>query len=282
VRVFVTGAAGLLGQALVGMFGARHTVIPHTRKEGDITDASQMRRRIDEAAPDVVIHAAAIRDIDECERNPELGWRVNAEAPKQLVEIAREVGAGFALISSDAVFDGNSERPYVETDAVDPRSVYGKTKVAAEEFSRQHDRHWVFRVSVMFGPGRENFVNKGLCKVMGKEPYVVATDQLATATYTVDAARTMLSVIEAGAHGTYHVCNQGRCTRYELARRAVEMAGMDASLVVGKTIAEMNRVGPRPKYAVMEMRALKEKGFAVPREWEEALRAYLETLKPVQ
>jgi dTDP-4-dehydrorhamnose reductase len=241
-----------------------------------------MRTVIEEAAADVIVHTAGIPDVDECERNPELAWRVNAEGTKGLVGIARQMGTGFALISTDAVFDGKKACPHVESDAVGPLSVYGKTKVAAEEFARKHDRHWIFRVSVLFGPGKTNFVNKALCKAKRNEPYVAAKDQLGNATYTLDAAETMLAVMLADSRGTFHICNQGTCTRYELARRAVELEGMNAALVVGKTISEMNRIAPRARYSVMEMRELQKKGFELPRAWEDALHCYLGTSQPVR
>ena len=280
MKIVVTGAAGLLGKGLVQVFGERHDVSPLTRQEGDITDAQRMRSLIQEIAPDVVVHAAGNPDIDACEKNPELAWKVNSEATKELASITSQTGGAFAFVSTDAVFDGKSSRPYVESDVVNPPSVYGKTKVAAEGFVRTHAKHFVFRVSVLFGPGKANFVNKAWCKAMGNEPYVVANDQLASATYTVDAAATMLQVIEADAFGTYHVCNHGECTRYELARRAVELAGLNAGVVVGKPVQEMARVGPRVKYSVMKMEALQRRGFQQPRGWEEALRAYVGTLKP--
>jgi dTDP-4-dehydrorhamnose reductase len=281
VKIAVTGAAGLFGRGLVEVFGEDHKVAPLTRKEGDITDAARMREVLSEIAPEMIVHSAAMPDIDECEKNAEQAWRVNAEATRGLVEIAKHIGAGFALISTDAVFDGTQTNPYVESDPVNPPSVYGRTKVAAEEHTRKMDKHWIFRVSALFGPGKANFVNKAWCKAMGSEAYVVASDQLGSATYTIDAAHAILKVIREGAHGTYHVCNQGECTRYELAKRAVELAGMNSSNVIGKPMSEMNRVGPRLKYSVMEMQALRKQGIALPRTWEDALRAYAATLKPV-
>lgn len=279
MKIAITGGGGLLGKGLAQVFGRQHEVLALTRQDADVTDAVQMRTVLRSFAPAIVVHAAAMPDIDDCELNPEKAWRVNAEATKSLVEIARELGCGFAFISTDAVFDGKATRPYVETDPVNPPSVYGKTKVAGEDFVRAYERHWIFRVSALFGPGKANFVNKGLCKAWGKEPYVVASDQLGSATYTVDAGETMLRVFAAGKYGTFHLCNQGQCTRYELARKSVELAGLDATIVVGKSMVEMKRPGPRLQYAVMEMRALHDKGIEVPRRWEAALEEYVKALQ---
>jgi dTDP-4-dehydrorhamnose reductase len=278
MKIAVTGAAGLFGHGLVQTFREKHEVFPLTRQDGDITDEKRMRELLERIRPNVIVHPAGIPDIDECELNPEKAYRVNTEATRALAGIARDLDAGFAFISTDAVFDGQKGCPYVETDPVNPPSTYGKTKVAAENEVRKHNRHWIFRVSLLFGPGKANFVNRGLCKVTGGEPYAVASDQLGSATYTVDAATTMLELFAAAKYGTFHLCNQGGCTRYDLARRAVELAGLNISLVTGRPMQEMKRPGPRLKYAVMDMRALTDGGVRLPRRWEEALEAYIKTL----
>lgn len=279
MKIVVTGAAGLLGRGLVQAFAINHEVVGLTRQDGDITDAKRMRELLLQHRPEIIVHSAAMPDIDDCELNPARANEVNTEAPRSLVGVAKEIGAGFAQISTDAVFDGTSTRPYVETDPINPPSVYGRTKAEAEEFVRRYERHWIFRVSVLFGPGKANFVNKGLCKAMGKEPYVVASDQLGSATYTLDAAQTMLQVFASGKYGTFHLCNRGACTRYDLAVRAAALAGLDSSGVVGRPMSEMKRPGPRLKYSVMEMKALRDAGIREPRPWEEALSAYIAMLQ---
>src|SRR5207302_10948376 len=109
--------------------------------------------------------------------------------------------------------------------------------------------------------------------------YLVASDQMGSATYTLDAAEKMLEVMESAPSGTYHLSNQGACTRYELALEAARLASLDASKVIGVPMAEMRRVGPRLQYAVMEMAALVKAGIALPRPWKEALAEYVGTLK---
>lgn len=279
MKLLVTGAAGLFGRGLTQVFGEQHTVVGITHQDADITDAARMRELLEHHRPDIVVHSAAMPDIDDCELNPEKAFRVNAEATRNLVESAKAIGAAFAQVSTDAVFDGTKLKPYVETDPVNPPSVYGRTKVEAEEAVRKHDRHWIFRVSVLFGPGKANFVNKGLCKLMGNEPYPVAADQLGSATYTIDAARTMLDVFASKKYGTYHLCNRGPCTRYDLAIRAAELAKLDPRGILGKPMDEMKRPGPRLKYSVMDTKALRDAGIAEPRSWEEALADYISTMK---
>ena len=279
MKLLVTGAAGLFGRGLVQAFGEQHTVIGITHQDADITDATRMREILEQHRPEIVIHSAAMPDIDDCELNPEKAFRVNAEATRNLVASAKAVGAAFAQVSTDAVFDGSKLKPYVETDPVNPPSVYGRTKVEAEEAVRNLSCHWIFRVSVLFGPGKANFVNKGLCKLMGNEPYPVAADQLGSATYTIDAARTMLDVFASKKYGTYHLCNRGACTRYDLAVRAAELTKLDSKNIIGKPMDEMKRPGPRVKYSIMDMKALRAAGIREPRSWEEALGDYVSTMK---
>ena len=279
MRVAITGAAGLFGHGLVAAFATRHEVFPLTRAEADITDAAAIGAALERIHPDLVVHAAAIPDLDICDADPELARRVNYQATCYVVDSARRLGAGVAHISTDAVFDGRGSRPYVETDPPEPLTVYGRTKLQAEGAVKALERHWIFRVPVLFGSGKINFVEKGLRKAVAGEDYKTARDQYGCAAHTVDAGLKIMEVAESGPYGLYHLGNQGTCSRYELARAAVEMAGLDPAKVIGLPDAMMQRRALRLKYAVMEIRALREAGFALPRPWREALAEYVATYK---
>ena len=253
------------------VFVAKHIVFPITHAVVDTTNAAAIRELFVRLDPEIVIHAAAIPDLDICEADPALAFSVNVEGTRNVVEAAREIGAAVAFISSDAVFDGKKTTPYIETDAPNPGTVYGRTKVQGEEIAGTLPAHWIFRVPVLFGPGKVKFVEKGLIKLLKGEEYPVASDQVASAAYTLDAAHTMMELIEARRHGLFHVANAGQCSRYELARRAAEIAGLNSALVIGKPLTEMGGRAKRLKYSVLEMRAVRQNGFAVPRPWEDAL-----------
>ncbi|HEV3218774.1 MAG TPA: NAD(P)-dependent oxidoreductase [Candidatus Acidoferrales bacterium] len=276
MRIAITGANGLLGKGLVRVFAERHTVIPLAHAECDITDGAKVREVFGKMRVEAVVHAAAIPDLDICEADPALAFRVNVEGTRNIVEAARETGASVAYISTDAVFDGEKRTPYTESDAANPPTVYGQTKLQAEESVRRLTRHFIFRVPVLFGPGKENFVSKGLRKLANGEEYVVASDQLGGALYTLDGARKMMEVMEAGRFGTFHLTNTGICDRLELAIRAATIAGLDSTRIIGKPSAEMGRRAKRLKYAVMEMRSLLEAGFALPRPWQESLLEFVQ------
>lgn len=279
MKVAITGAAGLFGHGLVRVFGARHTIFPLSHADVEISDSAAVRAAFGRLRPRIVIHPAGIADPDVCEADPALATRVNVEGTRNVVEAARECGGHVVYISTDAVFDGTKQTPYIETDAPNPRSVYGRTKFQAEQIVRSAPEHWIFRVSVMFGPGKTNFVEKGLRKLAAGEQFVVAADQIGSATYTLDAAAKIMEVIETQRHGLFHLSNAGVCSRLELAQRAAALAGFDAARVIGKPMDQMGRRGPRPKYAVMEMAALKRDGFAQTRSWEDALGEYISTMR---
>src|SRR5581483_7628577 len=278
MKVAITGAAGLMGHGLVQVFRTRHEVFPLTRVEADITRFDEVRSILTRLKPEVIIHSAAIPDLDLCEEDPAKAQAVNVEGTRHVVEAARLVEAEVAQISTDAVFDGKKQTPYTESDPPNPPTVYGRTKLQAEEIVRSSPRHWILRVSVLFGPGKTNFIQKGLDKIARGEDYIVASDQVGSATYTVDAAQKIMEVIETRRYGLYHLSNAGPCTRLELALHAVELAGLDPRRVVGKPDALMGRRAPRLKYAVMEMGALKSAGLDLPRPWREALAEYIGTL----
>jgi dTDP-4-dehydrorhamnose reductase len=278
MKVAITGAAGLFGYGLVQVFSTRHRVYPLTRAEADLTKAEEIRAALAKAAPDVIVHPAGIPDLDICEADPAKGYLVNVHATRYVVEAARELGAAVAYISTDAVFDGQKQTPYTESDPTIPPTVYGRTKLRGEQIVRTLPAHWIFRVSVLFGPGKTNFVEKGLRRIAAGETYEVAVDQVGSATYTVDAAQKIMEAVEASRYGLYHLSNQGVCSRYDLARRAAELAGLDARRVIGKPSDQMRRRAVRLKYAVMAMEALKNAGFGLPRPWPEALAEYLRAL----
>lgn len=278
MRVAITGAAGLFGYGLNQVFQASHATYPLTRADADITRRDEVASLFAKIRPEVVIHAAGIPDLDICEADPAKAFLVNVHGARNVVDACSRVGGRVALISTDAVFDGQKRTPYIESDLAVPPTVYGRTKLLAERITLGADECWVFRVAVLFGPGKINFVEKGLRKIAAGEDYIVAADQLGSATYTVDAAQKIREVIEASRFGLYHLSNMLPCTRFELAQRGAEMAGLNPARVVGVPSAEMGRRAKRLQYAVMEMAALKREGFTLPRPWTDALREYVASL----
>ena len=278
MKIAITGAAGLFGHGLVQIFSTRHEVFPLTHRDPDITRGDDVRTALKRIRPEVVVHPAGIPDIDLCESDPAKAFLVNFHGTRHVVEAARGIGAAVAFISTDAVFDGKKQTPYMESDTPRPPTVYGRTKLRAEQFVLGTPNHFAFRVSALFGPGKTNFVEKVLQKIRAGEDVTVASDQLGSATYTLDAAHKIMEVLEGRCPGLYHLSNLGACSRLELAQCAAELAGLDLRKVIGKPSDQMGRRAPRLKYAVMEMAALAQAGFAPPRPWQPALAEYIRTL----
>lgn len=275
MKIAITGGAGLFGRGLQAALAEEHEVVSLTHADLDITDSVGVRRVLTRISPHLVVHTAALPDIDYCETHPDEAQRVNVEGTQNVVTGTAALGAGLAHISTDAVFDGKKSTPYIETDATNPISVYGRSKLDAELAVQEYERHWIFRVSVLFGPGKTNFVSKAVARVRSGQKHLAASDQLGSATYTLDASRKILEVVEAKKYGLYHLCNSGPCTRMELAEQAIIDVGMNPGMIEGVPGETMGRPGPRLKYAVMEMRALRKAGFEPPRPWQDALKDYI-------
>ena len=281
MKIAVTGSTGLFGHGLVEVISRRHTVFSVGRAEADITRFDEVRTAFLRWRPDVVVHAAAIPNPDVCETDPALAYLVNFHGTRHVAEAAKEVGAAVAYISTDAVYDGEKNAPYVETDRAISPTVYGRTKLRGERLVAALPTYWIFRVCVLFGPGKANFIDKGLRALAAGQPYVVASDQVGNALYTLDGAEKILEVVEHGRPGLYHLTNRGTCSRHELAKYAAEKAGIDPGKLAGVPSDQMGRPARRLKYSVLEMRALKEAGFQLPRPWQDAMDDYLGTLLPL-
>jgi dTDP-4-dehydrorhamnose reductase len=280
IKIAVTGAGGLLGSGLVRVLGTTQQVFGLTRQHADIRNRTSIHSAIAQLCPQVVIHCAGIASPDVCETDPGLAFAVNVEGTRNVLRAAQAAGASVAFISTDAVFDGRKKSPYAEDDAPNPLSVYGRTKVEGEQIVLAHPRSCVFRVCVLFGRDKMDFVSKGLRAAAQGEIYVVASDQYGSATYVEDAAFAMLHVIRQQAFGIFHVANSGACTREVLARTAVEMAGLNPKAIVGRPLSAMKRPGPRVPYSVLSTNALTDIGVPPLRTWQAALLEYVALVAP--
>jgi dTDP-4-dehydrorhamnose reductase len=278
MRIAITGTSGLFGKGMIQALAEEYSILPLPHVELDLTDRAAVFAALNGEDFDLLIHPAGIPDIDLCQSEPKKCWDANVEATQNLCDAANEMGFGFALISSDAVFDGHKTTPYVESDPLNPPTVYGKSKVAAEKLAARVARHWIFRVSVLFGPGKTNFVEKGIRTLQKDEKYLVASDQVGSATYTLDAAAKIVEVCRKAPSGIYHLSNTGACSRYELAAEAARLAGFDPARVVGMPLVDLKRAAPRLKYSVMQMTALRKARILSPRPWQDALREYVASL----
>ncbi|MGU3471602.1 dTDP-4-dehydrorhamnose reductase [Paenibacillus sp. D51F] len=276
MKVVVTGAGGQLGCELALWSPSdRYEVVGLTRHELDITSEASCRKVIASLKPDVVIHCAAYTDVDQAESDEEGAMAVNAAGSGFVAEAAQAAGAKLIYISTDYVFGGNGTRPYQVDDPVEPRTIYGKSKLAGETISAErNERTFVVRTSWVYGRYGANFVKTMLKLGNERDSLKVVSDQKGSPTYTKDLAAFLLELAETDAYGIYHASNSGSCTWYEFAKAIFEESGM-ATEVVPCTSEEFVRPAPRPRYSVMDLSRIREEGLSELPEWREALRAFL-------
>ncbi|EPR26456.1 MULTISPECIES: dTDP-4-dehydrorhamnose reductase [Geobacillus] len=272
MKVVVTGAKGQLGTDLVHLLADRgYKVYGYGRDELDITNFEQVKQVISEVNPDVVIHAAAYTKVDLAESEPDQAFLINAYGTRNVVVASEAIGAKLVYVSTDYVFDGTANVPYNEFAPTNPLSVYGKSKLAGEQFVRDlHSKFFIVRTSWVYGKHGNNFVKIMLKLAQERDELMVVHDQIGCPTYTVDLANCILELIQTEKYGIYHVSNSGHCSWYEFAKAIFEEAGIEVK-VNPCTTKDFPRPAPRPAYSVLDHMALQLNGFREMREWRVAL-----------
>ncbi|HEV3479301.1 MAG TPA: dTDP-4-dehydrorhamnose reductase [Gaiellaceae bacterium] len=255
--VLITGAGGQLGTALAEVFPEARAL---TRGEWDVVDPYPL-----DGAPDVVLHAAAWTKVDDAESDPAGAEAVNVDGTRNVVSL----GAPVVYFSSDYVFDGTKRKPYVETDATNPMSVYGRTKLEGEREVRDG---WIVRSSWLFGWTGHNFVRTMLRLGAERDEVAVVDDQRGAPTYVGHLAEATRELIER-PRGVWHVAADGECTWAEFAEAIFAEAGLDCR-VRRITTEEFGAPAPRPAYSVLRS----EKDAPRLPHWRVGLRACLERL----
>ena len=245
MRVFVTGGKGQLGTALLAALG-EHEVLITDVEEADITSYDGFSAALDAFGPDLVIHGAALTDVDGCERNPDLAYRVNALGTQNVALACHRAGVPLVAVSTDYVFPGDGGAPYLEFDDPNPISVYGRSKLAGERLALAlHDRTFVVRTAWVFSEVGRNFV-KTMLRLSGeRESLTVVSDERGCPTYATDLATAIGQLMTTTRYGIYHFTNEGECSRHEFAREIVRLAGR-STRVEPITAAEYAKVNPLP------------------------------------
>jgi dTDP-4-dehydrorhamnose reductase len=273
MRVLVTGAAGMLGQDVVGAARERgYEVTALARTDLDITDGAAVARTVRDAAPEAVVNCAAWTDVDGAEADEEEATRVNGTGAGNVARAAAEAGAVLVHLSSDYVFDGNGRAPYVESDPVAPLSAYGRSKLAGErEVADAGSRHVIVRSSWLFGLGGGNFVETMLRLGAEAGELRVVNDQIGCPTFTGHLAGALLDLAGGQALGIHHVAGAGACSWHAFAIEIFRQVGMEVR-VDPTTTAQIGRPAPRPAYSVLA--TARDDGVQLP-EWREGLADYL-------
>jgi dTDP-4-dehydrorhamnose reductase len=281
MKILLIGANGQLGTDLHShLQHAGHSVTPATRATLDICDPEQTRSAIESSAPDLVINTAAFHNVELCETEAEQAFKVNAIAIRDLALLCAQQGCELMHFSTDFVFAGESNRPYKETDLPGPVNVYGASKLAGEHLlALSLDRHYIVRTCGLYGTAGSksrygNFVEKILKRASAGEPVRVVDDQVLTPTSTMDLAHTVVALIKSKQYGLYQITNEGECSWYEFACKALELRGIRADIQPQSSQASNSKV-KRPSYSVLSKEKLYSTGVPKMPHWQDALAKYL-------
>jgi dTDP-4-dehydrorhamnose reductase len=277
MRVVITGSKGQLGRQLITAF-AGHELFELDLPEVDLTQPAAVGT-IADWHPDLVVHAAAYTDVDGCERDPELAFRVNAVGTQNVALAAQRASAAMLHISTNEVFDGAQRDPYREWDRPNPMSVYARSKAAGEQIVREllGGRSYIVRIAWLFGPGGNNFVTKILAAAEKNGALRVAADEFGNPTYAPDLAAAIAGLVTTGHYGIYHLTNTGFCSRFEFAREIMRLTGNPDLPISPILSAEWMRSSRPPLHAILASTNGAALGFTL-RSWQEALAEYIETL----
>jgi len=273
MRIVLTGCKGQLGTALQKVL-AHEEFLGLDLPEYDITDPGSIIDTVVGFKPDVVIHAAALTDVDGCERNPELAFRVNALGTHNIALACERGNAAMIHVSTNDVFDGTLGRPYYEWDTPSPQSVYARSKAAAEFYVRTFlQRFYIVRTAWLYARGGNNFVTKIIAAADKHGALRVVADEVSAPTYAPDLAQAIAQLVHTAHYGIYHFTNSGFCSRYDWACKILEISGRGQAAVEAITSDEWTRAAPPPLYAPLVNFSGAALGITL-RPWEEALKDY--------
>jgi len=275
MRIAVTGSRGQLGRALLEVLKGE-TVFPMARPEHDITDCEAIEKALLDFRPDVVIHTAAFTHVDGCELEPEKAYAVNALGTRNVALACQKCGAAMVYVSTNEVFDGTRKEAYWEFDAPNPIGVYGRSKLAGEQFTRDLlDRFYIVRTAWLYYHKGNNFITKIIRAADEKGALRVVVDEVSSPTYALDLAEAIAKLIRTGRYGIYHFTNEGACSRYEFARLILRLSGREHIPIEPITSDQWVRAAKPPLYTPLRNFCGAQLGITL-RPWQEALKAYFE------
>ena len=278
-KIWLTGGNGQLARAILKECKnqpEKYTILT-TDKDVDITDMEEISKYAITTRPDIIINCAGITDIAACEQDVVMAYKVNALGARNMSAAARMVDAKIIHISTDDVFSGDRKEALMEFDTAVPTSVYGKSKLAGEMLVRElNPKHLVIRSSWAYGDG-DNYVSRLLERIHAGETVEAANDQISTPTSMDTLAKCILVLMGSKEYGICHVSCEGACSRYEFAKKILELTGDDTTMIKPILSENISDGWQRPKYSVLENLMLKmTELYQMPR-WEDDLEQYLES-----
>jgi dTDP-4-dehydrorhamnose reductase len=292
MRILITGCKGQLGRELhkqlengyseIGSLPAQYKA-PHVVgvdiDDFDLGDKQQVLNHVRGGSFDVVFNCAAFTNVDGCETEPDAAYKTNALAARNLAMVCEQTATKLVHLSTDYVFPGDAAEPYREYDLSGPRTVYGKTKLAGENFVRERCyRYFIVRTQWLYGYNGSNFVKTIMNAARQKGEISVVNDQFGCPTSAADLAHHLLKIAVDNRYGIYHCANHGVASWYDFACEIVRLAGIDAK-VNPCTTAEYPRPAQRPAYSAMDNMMLRLGVGDEMRAWQDALAEFVKNLE---
>lgn len=264
MKILVTGFTGQLGSDVVREgLNCGLKMIGVGSKDLNVTNEHSVYQYVKELKPDAIIHCAAYTAVDKAEDDQKSCWDVNVNGTKYLATAAKQIGAKFMLISTDYVFDGKGETPFVETDTPNPVGYYGSTKYEAEKLVQSLLLEWfIIRISWVFGVNGNNFVKTMLRLADSHDQLNVVGDQVGSPTNTSDLSRLLIDMIQTEKYGIYHATNEGYCSWAEFAKEIFYQAEKSVKVNAISTEEYLTRA-VRPKNSKMSKQKLIDNGFSL-------------------
>lgn len=296
MKILITGSNGQLGnelQKIVATGKAEIGAVSEEIKNAevfamdvdtlDITNLEQVKKVLNEVKPDVVINCAAATNVDGCEANQDLAFKINSLGPRNLAMVAEELGAKIVQVSTDYVFSGVGETPLKESDLVAPVSVYGKTKLLGEEFVREFSsKYYIVRTAWLYGYVGHNFVYTMMKLGKDRDTLSVVNDQLGNPTHANDLAYHILKLIQTEEYGVYHCTGKGECSWYDFASEIMKLSGRNCT-VNPCTSEEYKSMYPnsadRPAYSSLDNMMLRCTIGDEMRDWKDALKTFMDNVE---
>ncbi|MEZ7892376.1 MAG: dTDP-4-dehydrorhamnose reductase [Candidatus Wallbacteria bacterium] len=279
MKILITGGRGMLGQDLKTILESKNVeVISADLGDFDICDQKAVLNFIKNTNPDAVIHCAAYTNVDGCEDNVETAFKVNGCGTRNIALSCGKFNKKMVYISTDYIFDGTKNSPYYEYDTPNPLSIYGMSKFYGEKYvSQLCTDSFIVRISWLFGPNGNNFVKAILKKAVETGEISVVTDQHGSPTYTKDLALFLNDLVATEHFGIYHATNEGYCTWFDFAKKAIELNNLSEKVKMNQITADiLKRRAIRPKNSMLHKINLKTSGFTPLPTWETALKRYID------
>ncbi|OGS19488.1 MAG: dTDP-4-dehydrorhamnose reductase [Elusimicrobia bacterium RIFOXYA2_FULL_50_26] len=287
MKVLITGINGLLGSELAPLLADNHEVIGVCRNPAmaacetqslDITDQIAVYHAVTRINPDIIIHSAALANVDECENNPDNAFKTNCYGTRNLALACQRFDAALLYVSTDYVFSGKQHPPsgYTEFDATGPLSVYGTSKLAGEWMARHLlNKFYIVRTAWLFGKARPNFIKSVDDSLSAGKEINACTDMTGSPTCTRDAAEAISTLIDTGAYGIYHVTNEGFGSRYEIASYIARIKKYPAHLIKKIEQKQLRLPAMRPVFSGLNNYAWKLNNLPPIRPWQDAVKEFL-------